>query len=248
MAYVDGASQIVGLAVVTADGYRARTDTIQVTGAGDLTVSAWLRSFISSAQMVGQGSLAQVFKDGAATILGSGGISAGPGVRIVSASVRLQGGSKVVISMPTPMVGYGNLSAFYVVDKILPPLCQKTDPPVLRWGQDIQRGMLGIWLSDYANCPISPFRVTYSLFMVTASGQLAMVGPPDRTPAKGEIGEFYATGVAGDLGQPGRWLIRWTYQVSFNGPCYYEQMQFDVLDAWLARVPDPNRICKRGWF
>lgn len=248
MAYVDGSSQIVGLAVVTADGYRARTSTAHVAGSGDLTVSAWLRSFISSAQMVGHGSITQVYKDGASLIVGSGDLVAGPGIRIVSASVRLQGGSKVTISMPTPMVGYGNLSAFYVVDKILPPLCQQTTPPTLRWGQDIQRGMLGVWLSDYVNCPISPFRVSYTLFMVTPSGQLTQVGPCNRTPAKGDIGEFYVTGIAGDLGQPGRWLIRWTYQVSFNGPCYYEQMPFDVLDAWLARVPDPNRICKKGWF
>jgi hypothetical protein len=248
VAYVDGAAQIVGLAVVTADGYRARTDTIALAGSGDLTVTSWRRSLISSAQLVGQGSLTQFFKDGAASLVGLGDLLAGSGIRIISASVRLQGGSKVIISMPTPMVGYGNLAVFYVVDKILPPLCQQTKPPMLRWGQDIQRGMLGIWLRDYYNCPISPFKVSYTLFMVTPSGQLTQVGPCNRTPAKGDIGEFYVTGVAGDLGQPGLWSIRWTYQVSFNGPCYYESMQFNVFDAWLARVPDPNRICKKGWF
>jgi hypothetical protein len=248
VAYVDGSSQIVGLAVVTADGYRARTDTVLVTGSGDLTVSSWLRSFISTAQLVGQGFLTQSDKKGDVSVVGIGSLAIGHSVRVISASVRLLGASKVSISMPTPMVGYGNLAAFYVVDKVLPPLCLQTKPPMLRWGQDIQRGMLGIWLRDYKNCPISPFKVTYTLFMVTPSGQLSQVGPCERTPAKGALGEFYATGIAGDLGQPGLWSIRWTYQVSFNGPRYYESMQFNVFDAWLARVPDPNRICKKGWF
>ena len=105
-----------------------------------------------------------------------------------------------------------------------------------------------MWLRKIGGTYISPYQVTYALYQVVPGNQLVLIGPVARTPASGTVGEYYATGVVGAGGQPGRWVVKWRYQVSYGGPTYEEAMEFDVQDAVMAGVPDPTRICKIGWF
>lgn len=98
--------------------------------------------------------------------------------------------------------------------------------------------------------PVVPVRVVYTLFEIRADGSLKQVGVPDRVPAQGGmVGEYYATGRAGECGQPGRWLIRWEGQLSFSSTPIVKEQCFRVQDAVLAKDPADTtiRVVKYGW-
>jgi len=109
-------------------------------------------------------------------------------------------------------------------------IARSTSPGVFKWGQVFQRGDLPIFITDLANNPVSPFKVTYTLFYV-GSGCARQVGPADRVPVQADVGEYYVSGVAGECAQPGDWLVEWKYQESFSSPCIADRMGFKVFNT-----------------
>jgi len=61
------------------------------------------------------------------------------------------------------------------------------------------------------------------------------------------IGEFYVTGLAGEGGQPGDWLIRWEVQNSAGAHIQTIEQRFQVLDAVAVSPRDGHRVNKHGW-
>jgi hypothetical protein len=52
-----------------------------------------------------------------------------------------------------------------------------------------------------------------------------------KIPVQAAPGEYYATGCAGECGQPGQWFARWLVQEYFQGPFLEEQFGFAVFDT-----------------
>jgi hypothetical protein len=132
----------------------------------------------------------------------------------------------------------------------VPPPVETTfpKPQTFRYLEPIDRGDLAIYYSTCSG-PVDPVRVVYSVFEIRPDGSLKQVGPLERIPAHGAVGEYYATGRAGECGQPGKWLIRWEAQLSFSSEPLVKEMCFRVQDAVLANSPDDItcRAVKYGW-
>lgn len=159
------------------------------------------------------------------------------------------GKGTLVWSYPRPMVGKTVIASHVVVTTVEPAIRAVVAPPkCFRYHQGLQRGDLSIFISVRAG-PLSPYKVTYTMFQLRPSGSRFQVGPAHRTPSSGSVGEYYATGRAGDAGQPGDWIIRWEYQRSFGGAFQTKEQEFRVLDAVLANDPKDStvRIRKYGW-
>ncbi len=160
------------------------------------------------------------------------------------------GGIALLVGMPEPAIGSGQLVA---IPEILhfPPLCVCGPRPfTYPFGRQIARKDLIFQITDAAGNPITPFRVTYALFRVLASGALLPFGDRQRHPALISVGRFYPTFRSDDLGQPGNWLIRWTYQESSSSVPVVKDLLFRIHDSFHSKVwmdVTPRRH-KHGWF
>jgi hypothetical protein len=135
------------------------------------------------------------------------------------------------------------------VESHLPAVRAVVAPPkTFRYLQVLQRGDLPIYICS-RNGPVSPYAVSYTLYQQRPDGTKFQVGPAGRTPAEGEVGEYYVTGRAGESGQPGCWTVVWTWQRSFDGATETKNMEFRVEDAVLAADPRDVtvRVRKYGW-
>lgn len=103
---------------------------------------------------------------------------------------------------------------------------------VFVWGHVFQRGDLPLFVTDLANNPLDPYSVKYTMYYYPKNAQCATrVGPECRTPVRVDVGEYYATGVAGQCGQPGDWCVEWKVQEVFNGPVLSSKFCFKVFDS-----------------
>jgi hypothetical protein len=188
------------------------------------------------------------FVDASATFTGSASASADASVRVAVKAIA-RGSSSFLYNTPLIIQGTSSLSVLPVVDRHLPPLrAIILGPKTFRWLQPLQRGDLPVLVCD-RHTPMVPFRVTYSLVQIRSDGSRQHVGPRDRVPAAGDVGEFYATGRAGESGQAGQWLIEWKFQRTPDALPEVAEMRFQVLDA--VAVGDPRdqlpRKTKFGW-
>jgi len=237
-----GVGTLTGMALVVYGGTGIAVGTSTVTGQGGLNL-------IFTGQAYGTGTLSfDEFVDsdghasGSATVLGSG-------LHVITAKGYIFGTSALTFSYPLPIFGQGTLVGFPVVDKVLPAINAIVGPTkCFRYLQLFQRGDLPIYISNHAG-PVSPVLVTYTLFQLRPDGSRKQIGPSGRTPVQGVVGEFYATGRAGESGQPGQWVIRWEFQRTFQSAMQCKEMCFQVLDAVLARDPrDVTPRCRKyGW-
>jgi hypothetical protein len=247
LALIDASGSSLGLATISGDAFRNRVFSGASAGTCWTSCGIPFRRYLSSGFVHGFATLGLRSSDGSGSIYGTSVITAHL-VRCRKVSGKITGTSVFLESGPKPIRGFSHLAAFAEIYHIAVPICLRSKPKAFRYGQDIQKGDLAIWLREIGRGPISPFLVTYALFQTLPGDQLIQVGPCERTPVRGNVGEYYAVGVAGAGGQPGRWVIKWRYQVSFMSTIYEEAMEFDVLDTILARIPDVNRVCKRGWY
>lgn len=193
----------------------------------------------------------------AATVLESDGVAVGGSlvtgnlVRSVGLQGWTFGGSVAALSVPEPIFGVAVVTAYMEVICVQYPVCQT--PPVqkhFRWGHQLGPGDLEICATGKGGNPLGPVCITFTMFQIQRGCQPLQKGPSGRHPAKtSRVGCYYATGTAGECGQPGLWLIRWRYQGSFGGPWVETDCYFYVLDSVLCSVPGDtlDRECKYGW-
>lgn len=117
------------------------------------------------------------------------------------------------------------------------------------WLQLLQRGDLTLKLKGPRGHSLRPIQVQFRTFQVRADGSKFQVGPI-RTPVEGALGEFYVTGYAGELGQPGEWEVEWRYQKDRGSPVQIVQERFLVKDAVSAKTAKDVTVRKNktGWY
>jgi len=234
-------------ALATADGAYLAGGAGAAAGAASATATGGIL-FLSTGIASGKGTLEWDFiQEAGGTVVCSAYVT-GSGVRIRNARGFVQGSTLMVWSFPLPMVGKTVMVAHAEVERV-PSLRAIVAPAkCFRYLQLLQRGDCSIFISD-ARGAVSPAVVTYTLFQQRTDGSRRQVGPAGRTPARGDVGEFYITGRAGESGQPGIWTVQWTFQRDFQGRKETKEQSFQVLDAALAADPRDVtvRIEKYGW-
>jgi hypothetical protein len=224
-----------------------------VSGAGSVTGTAY-RKMIVSGRVEGDGALTLGHQlEAGGTLAGSGSVTGTLRV-IKSVSGNVRGSGAVVLSYPEPLVGSGTLTAFMEVTRVPPSPCSSPTSPCcptleFRWLQAFQKGDLTLSVVDNLGRPVGPVEVSYALFQVLPSCVLVPHGCGGRQPAMASLGVYYATGNAGEGGQPGLWLIRWSYRKSIGGPVIVQDVNFRVVDSILRHIPGDltQRGCKYGW-
>lgn len=260
------AGTVLGFATVTGDvnpqggGTAAGTSTASGgvtlllgpsgTAAGTSTGSATAGfEYIVSGFVYGQATVSGDTTTPAAGIAVGQATTTGDPIRIVSAKGVSLGTSQLFWSYPLPMRGTSSMAAHVVIESHLPAIRALVAPPkTFRYLQVLQRGDLPLYLCDRRG-PVSPNIISFTLYQKRSDGTTFQVGPSGRVPAEGEVGEFYATGRAGESGQPGCWVIKWFWRRSFDGPAQTKEMEFRVEDAVLAADPRDTtvRVRKYGW-
>jgi len=150
-------------------------------------------------------------------------------------------GAVFLIGYPEAMVGVGYLTAVLNITN-LPPI-NVPRPPTFPLGHVFTSGDLTFQVKDAAGNPLSPFVLTYAIFQVRAGNVLLPFGDPKRRPVMGMDGQFYPSFLADDLGQPGDFLLRWTYQESFSSPPVVKDIPFRINGTRAN-----GTRTQRGWF
>lgn len=91
-----------------------------------------------------------------------------------------------------------------------------------------------------------PVAVYYTLYQISKSGVPRRVGGRKKA-IYSPLGDFYVVGEAGQLGQPGQWLIRWEVQSTYSTPVRIVEQRFQVLDAANSPTDTTPRVAKYGW-
>jgi hypothetical protein len=125
----------------------------------------------------------------------------------------------------------------------------KSSPGVFVWGHVFQRGDLPLYVYDGAGNPFSPSKVTFTMYH-TPKGQSCprQCGPANRTPVTAGVGEYYVSGVAGELGQTGDWTVKWVYEEAPGWPAVEVPFHFKVYDSsqFAASCRCRSAGCKGG--
>jgi len=220
-------------------------------GSGDITGDESVQYLVSGFAQ-GHGDIIDPFlKTAAGTVAGSGAMLSATPLRTVNAYGQVSGsGTFGLLGYPLPMIGRGDLMAYAEAARalILCP-CPPTNIPILRWGDGTGRDALTLCLKDMSRNRITPFNIWYTLYQRIGEWE-KLIGPEVRVPVMADIGEFYAPVGFGDEGQPGDWIIQWSWQYNSQSDPESVRYNFRVLDATLAHDPnDLTRRCgKYGWF
>lgn len=244
-----GAGTVTGSSTVTGDPASTYFVESYVEGGSNLTPAAGIQR-LGSGTVEGSSNLDwDYFVNGAGQVDSQATVT-GSGVRTVLVRGYIHGTSQFLwAGAALPIYGHTTLVGEPVVDHPLPPVRAIVAPPKsFRYLQLLQRGDLPIYICDSVG-PVSPVWVGFTMYQVLPCGARRRVGPFQRTPAKGTVGEFYATGRAGESGQPGQWVIVWDWRHYFNGAVQSKEMEFQVLDAVAAACPrDVTVRCRKyGW-
>ena len=188
------------------------------------------------------------FIEAAGTVAGTSAASADANI-VHTALAVFPGSSLFLYSIPFVIAGTSFFSVAPQVDhQLLPVKAITMGPKTFRWLQPLQRGDLSVFICD-GRSPVIPARIFYRLAQVRIDGTKKYVGPQERSPVPGVVGEFYASGRAGESGQPGLWVIEWVYQRTYQSDLQVTEMQFQVLDA--VAINDPRELLVRktkyGW-
>lgn len=210
------------------------------------TIKSSIGLILCSATTKGRGRLLCGDVQLAGTVHGSGTII-DPAVIIKYASGLAYGSGQLVWNGPGILSGSSILTGVLQVCSTPKPICKVCccTPANFSFGQVLGMGDLTICFCTPSDAPISPTRVTYTLYQKTSTGSLIPRGPVDRVPVMTDVGCFYATGTL-NCGQPGSWCIIWTWETSPD--CTESRTEcFQVLDAAARNPCDPARVQKYGW-
>jgi hypothetical protein len=214
-----------------------------------------VQTIILGAQMVGAGTLQDRLLITLEGVLNGAGSIAGTANQIFGARpLPLIGAGSLHDSLPLPMFGFGTLQGFFDVQRIPRPFCPPRILKTFRYGYILTRGDLELRVCDASGNPYAPVVVLYAFYQIVPGGQRMLVGPPNRRPAvdnsQGKVGRYYATGTAGELGQPGEWVVVWRFQRSWWTPTETLEEHFKVVDEVTSGDPGAGygRRCKYGWL
>lgn len=160
----------------------------------------------------------------------------------------LPGHSSLLWNGPAGIFGHAEMTALMEVVSVPVAARRLPAPQVFRWGQPLEPGTLAKVLATGPALYYDPTHITYSFYRVLTGGLRVPVGPPMRTPVRSDVGHYYATWTAGELGQPGEWEIEWRWQIGWGDSWTTSTERFVVQDAVAAGVQDPARHTKYGWL
>lgn len=248
MALYDGSGTSYGSGgIQPLDAERIRIGSSVIVGQGSLLSPSGGVLYLGSARSKGLGLLlVESTLDGSGTALGtSSGTVNSERIRNYSSTIVFQGTSTIIQEWPLVSTGRSIFSVGYSVQTF-----REDTQEILyfSWNHLFQRGDLQLYLCDDTG-PILPVSISYRMFYVLPCGARQAAGPDIGYPAQGKTGEFYVTGYAGEFGQPGNWVIRWTIQRNFYDPLEYVEQCFIVTDVNMrARGLDQTSCCsKSGW-
>jgi len=200
--------------------------------------------------VVGSGELVDArLLDAAGVAVGGSNVTADL-ARMVGVSGMTWGSSLMSMSLPETIYGTAVVTAYMDVIHVLPSVCET--PLVttsFRWGHTFSVGDLEICIVDQRGNPLGPVCVHYTLYQMLRGCALKQVGPANRKPASSGVGCYYATGTAGECGQPGVWAIKWSHQRTFGAPVVEKVCYFQVVDSVSSPILGDTlqRACKYGW-
>lgn len=248
MALYDGSVDLSGTSSSSLTGVVFHYGTIVASGSSS-TTAAFERWVSGSAFFTGA-SDSQVITtiDSPSTTLSGSSASTMTGARIVSSgTLHFEGYGGIHLAEVLPAEGTSSTAIFGEVLRTN-LLVKSADPKAFKWMQQFQRGDLSLFLCDGREAPVDVKLIFYALYQVKGQGRVAR-GPQRRIPSRGVLGEYYATGLAGESGQPGDWVIVWTYQVEPGDPLVNVEYSFRVVDAVVLAASNSllTRNRKYGW-
>lgn len=172
-------------------------------------------------------------------------------VSVKAAYGFVTGRSSLGVWAPEKIEGFGRLMGTIQVARSPRPLAQDSGAclPRFRWGHQFGPGDLEYRVTGEGGTPFGASCIGFTVHQIQRGCVPKQIGPADRKPGSRSLGVYYATGTAGECGQPGLWMIRWCHRKSFGGAPVYEDCYFWVLDAVLCPVAGDTlpRAIKWGW-
>ncbi len=220
-----------------------------LVGSSSVSTPSPILTFLVGGQMFGFGTIYDTWlQDFAGVVQGLGQIS-GSFVLTSPLAGLLPGQGDLIESVPLPLLGFGTLAAYMEVVRAPGPACPCAEPPTKSFGyrQTLGKCDLTLCLTDGYGNNYSPVTVSYAVYQVLRGGYRQLRGPAKRTPVMTPDGCYYAPFVAGDCGQPGDWVIVWTWQRAPGFPVESRAEPFRVLDQAMQTPCDPSRKRKFGW-
>jgi hypothetical protein len=157
------------------------------------------------------------------------------------------GGSRLDLWWPENLEGYGSLLGTIKVTRSAFGAAHA--PKCFRYGHVFGPGDLEFILGASPGTRVGASCVVFTLYRMKTGCVPQQIGPKDRAPVTRCPGTYYATGTAGECGQPGLWFVRWCYRRTFGSTPQHEDFYFYVLDSVLCPVPGDTlpRVIKWGW-
>lgn len=181
-------------------------------------------------------------------VIGQANVSSPVAGVIYSGAATFYGQATLTFEEFEPIIGQTLMTAFADVVKA-PTVCACVceQPKNYRMGSLLDSQDLDISLSNPVG-PFDPVCISYTLHQVVKGCVSKQMGL-SRKPGHDAVGHYYVSGMIGDCGQPGLWLVRWRYQSSFGGPFYEKDCYFYLVDSVLCPVPGDTlvRVRKYGW-
>ena len=204
--------------------------TGSATTSGTSNLEGWMGiSYISTGWLSGTSTLEwDWIREGSATIDGTSTVTA-DGIRVRTAKAVSVGSSQFLDGSPPVLSGTSLMTEMAQVSTHVVATGLRT----FIWMQLFQRGNLAVQFCDGEN-PVIPYDVYYRLTFIRPDGSRMRVGPRKKIPARGGAGEYYVTGLAGEHGQPGEWLVQWFYKHYPTSSIKTVEMSFQILDAVLC--------------
>jgi len=248
MALYDGSGTLTGSSSSSLTG--AVIHYAQIVASGTSSVSAVFERTINETALLSGSSFTElaITVDAPLTTLAGASSSALAGVKIISSgTLHFDGFGTISLTETLPTEGSSSTSIFGEVVKTN-LFAKKCPPKTFKWMQLFQRGDLALFLQDGKLVPSDVSLIFFALYQVKGQSRVPR-GPQRRTPAKGALGEYYVTGLAGESGQPGDWIIVWTYQAEPGDPLVNVEYPFKVVDSVVSEVSNSLLVRKRkyGW-
>ena len=200
-------------------------------------------TFLMGGQVYGKGNITFDGSTLTGNAFGVGELTAAYMVQTYNLTGVVRGVGSLGISQPLPLMGYGNLQAYVEIGPAPDPICPLPEIKSFPYQSMLQEGDLTLCLTDASGNPYSPVSVTYAIYEVLPGGYRKLRGPAKRTPVSPCVGSYYATGYVGDCGQPGDWVIVWSY--GDNGACKTLEEPFQLIAG--PPLTPPCGCAPTGW-